>query len=123
MRMSSEQASDIQRRIFDFIVAYMREEGMPPTNREIGQAMKIASTGHVDYHLSMLEKKNYIQREPKRSRGIKLVQQRPAGIPIMGMIAAGLPIESAPESDLMLDAGRELEQQSSYALMVKGDSM
>ncbi len=71
--MSSDQASDIQRRIYDFIVGYMRDEGMPPTNREIGQAMKIASTGHVDYHLSMLEKKNYIQREPKKSRGIKLV--------------------------------------------------
>ncbi|HVU70927.1 MAG TPA: transcriptional repressor LexA [Ktedonobacteraceae bacterium] len=121
--MSSEQASDIQRRIYDFIVAYMREEGMPPTNREIGQAMKIASTGHVDYHLSMLEKKNYIQREPKKSRGIKLVQQQPVGIPIMGAIAAGLPIESAPEHGQVLDAGRELEQQNTYALVVKGNSM
>jgi repressor LexA len=121
--MSSEQASDIQRRIYDFIVAYMREEGMPPTNREIGQAMKIASTGHVDYHLSMLEKKNYIQREPKKSRGIKLVQQRPTGIPIMGTIAAGLPIETLTEHGQVLDAGRELEQQNTYALVVKGDSM
>ena len=121
--MSSEQASDIQRRIYDFIVGYMREEGMPPTNREIGQAMKIASTGHVDYHLSMLEKKNYIQREPKKSRGIKLIQQRPVGIPIMGSIAAGLPIESVTEPDQMLDAGHELEQQNSYALVVKGNSM
>lgn len=121
--MSSDQASDIQRRIYDFIVGYMRDEGMPPTNREIGQAMKIASTGHVDYHLSMLEKKNYIQREPKKSRGIKLVQQQPAGIPVMGIIAAGLPIESVTEPDQMLDAGRGLEQQNSYALVVKGDSM
>lgn len=121
--MSSEQASDIQRRIYDFIVAYIRDEGMPPTNREIGQAMKIASTGHVDYHLSMLEKKSYIQREPKKSRGIKLVQQPPAGIPIMGSIAAGFPIESATEPDQMLDAGHQVEQQNSYALVVKGDSM
>lgn len=121
--MSSDQASDIQRRIFDFIVGYMRDEGMPPTNREIGQAMKIASTGHVDYHLSMLEKKNYILREPKKSRGIKLVQQRAAGIPIMGSIAAGLPIEGATEPDQMLDAGHGLEQQNSYALVVKGNSM
>jgi len=121
--MSSDQASDIQRRIYDFIVGYMRDEGMPPTNREIGQAMKIASTGHVDYHLSMLEKKNYILREPKKSRGIKLVQQQPAGIPIMGSIAAGLPIESVTEPDQMLDAGHGLEQQNSYALVVKGNSM
>lgn len=123
MRVSSDQTSDIQRRIFDFIVAYMRDEGMPPTNREIGQAMKIASTGHVDYHLSMLEKKHYIQREPKKSRGIKLVHRPPAGIPIMGRIAAGSPIETYTEADQMLDAGHGLEQQNSYALEVKGNSM
>ncbi len=45
------------------------------------------------------------------------------GIPIMGSIAAGLPIEGAAEPDQMLDAGHGLEQQNSYALMVKGDSM
>src|SRR5215472_12365897 len=114
MRMSSEQASDIQRRIYDFIVGYMRDEGMPPTNREIGQAMKIASTGHVDYHLSMLEKKNYIQREPKKSRGIKLVNQRPAGIPIMGSIAAGQPLEIYEAADEVLDVGSRMEQQNTY---------
>ncbi len=123
MRISSEQASDIQRRIYDFIVTYIRDEGMPPTNREIGQAMKIASTGHVDYHLSMLEKKNYIQREAKKSRGIKLVQAPPTGIPIKGMIAAGAPIETYAEPDQMLDVGHEIEQMNTYALEVKGNSM
>ncbi len=63
--MASDQTSDIQKRIYDFIVNYIRREGMPPTNREIGSAMSIASTGHVDYHLSMLEKKGYILRESK----------------------------------------------------------
>ncbi|HEU5379309.1 MAG TPA: transcriptional repressor LexA [Ktedonobacteraceae bacterium] len=121
--MSSDQASEIQRRIYDFIVNYMRDEGMPPTNREIGQAMKIASTGHVDYHLSMLEKKGYIIREPKKSRGIKLVQQPPSGIPVMGSIAAGEPLEIHTESGQMLDVGHQLEQQSTYALEVKGRSM
>ena len=63
--MGSDHTSDIQKRIYDFIVEYIRVEGMPPTNREIGSAMKIASTGHVDYHLSMLEKKGLIDREAK----------------------------------------------------------
>jgi repressor LexA len=123
MRMSSEQASEIQRRIYDFIVNYIRQEGMPPTNREIGQAMKIASTGHVDYHLSMLEKKNYILREAKKSRGIKLVQRPPAGIPIVGRIAAGRPIENYAEPDQMLDVDHDVAQQNTYALEVKGNSM
>lgn len=121
--MSSEQASDIQLRIYDFIVAYMRKEGMPPTNREIGQAMKIASTGHVDYHLSMLEKKNYIVREPKKSRGIKLVQHTPTGIPIVGSIAAGSPIETYVDPGQVLEVGQNIDQQNTYALEVKGDSM
>lgn len=121
--MASEQASDIQLRIYDFIVAYMRKEGMPPTNREIGQAMKIASTGHVDYHLSMLEKKNYIVREPKKSRGIKLVQQTPMGIPIVGSIAAGSPIETYVEPGQILEVGQHIDQQNTYALEVKGNSM
>jgi len=86
--MTSDNTSDIQKKIYEFIVEYIRDQGMPPTNREIGSAMKIASTGHVDYHLSMLEKKGHITRESKKSRGIKLVQQ-PFGIPVMGSIAAG----------------------------------
>lgn len=123
MRISSEEASEIQRRIYNFIVDYIRDEGMPPTNREIGLAMNISSTGHVDYHLTMLEKKHYIQREPKKSRGIKLVHQPPSGIPVMGNIAAGEPLEIFTEADQMLDAGRQVEQQGSYALKVKGRSM
>ena len=115
--MASDQTSDIQKRIYDFIVNYIRREGMPPTNREIGGAMKIASTGHVDYHLSMLEKKGYILRESKKSRGIKL-SQHSGGIPIMGSIAAGEPIEVLTEQGQRLDVGQELEQQSTYALVV-----
>ncbi|HLX58153.1 MAG TPA: transcriptional repressor LexA [Ktedonobacteraceae bacterium] len=120
--MSSEHTSEIQKRIYDFIVGYIKEEGMPPTNREIGSAMKIASTGHVDYHLTMLEKKGMIEREAKKSRGIKLKQQ-PWGIRVYGSIAAGEPIEIFTDPDEVLEAGRDLEQQGAYALVVKGQSM
>lgn len=123
MRMSNGDVSDIQRRIYDFIVNYIRTEGMPPTNREIGQAMGINSTGHVDYHLTMLEKKGYIIREPKKSRGIKLAHQPSVGIRVMGTIAAGEPLEIFTDADQMLDVGRQLEQQNTYALEVKGRSM
>src|SRR5690349_18177872 len=120
--MSSKNTSDIQNRICDFIVKYQREQGMPPTNREIGSAMSIASTGHVDYHLSMLEKKGYITRESKKSRGIKLVEN-PFGIPVMGSIAAGEPLDIFDDSPETLEVGREIEQQGAYALVVKGQSM
>ncbi len=120
--MSSEDTSDIQQKIFEFIIEYSREQGIPPTNREIGGAMNITSTGHVDYHLKMLEKKGLIARESKKSRGIKLVQQ-PFGIPVMGTIAAGEPLEIFSDPSESIEIGRELEQQDTYALVVKGQSM
>src|SRR6266567_3398058 len=120
--MASDQTSDIQKRIYDFIVNYIRREGMPPTNREIGSAMTIASPGHVDYHLSMLEKKGYIIRESKKSRGIKLVED-PYGIPVMGSISAGEPLEVFSDSTEAIDIGHDIEQQGTYALVVKGQSM
>jgi repressor LexA len=120
--MSSQNTNDIQKRIYEFIVEYMRDEGMPPTNREIGSAMNIASTGHVDYHLSMLEKKGYITRESKKSRGIELVEN-PFGIRVIGSITAGEPLEVFTDASEAIDVGRDVEQQGTYALVVKGQSM
>ncbi len=121
--MSLEQASEIQRRMYDFIINYIKSEGMPPTNREIGRELNIASTGHVDYHLTMLEKKGWISRQPKKSRGIKLTK-RARGIPVKGRIAAGEPLDifaDAVESiDLHLDL---VDSENSYALVVRGRSM
>jgi repressor LexA len=121
--MSLEQVSEIQRKMYEFIVNYMKLEGMPPTNREIGRELHIASTGHVDYHLTMLEKKGLITRQPKKSRGIKLTKQ-PFGIPILGAIAAGVPLDIFTDTTQTLDTGREFaDQGSAYALVVRGQSM
>jgi repressor LexA len=123
--MSLEQASDIQRRMYEFIVSYMKQEGMPPTNREIGREMQIASTGHVDYHLTMLEKKGLIARQPKKSRGIKLTKPAAStGTPIMGAIAAGEPLDIFPDTSQTVELGSNLvESENTYALVVKGRSM
>lgn len=118
----AKQASDIQKKMYRFIAEYIKGEGMPPTNREIGTAMNIASTGHVDYHLTMLEKKGLISRSPKRSRGIKLISPT-WGVPVKGYIAAGQPLEIFDESDQRVDVGRGVETEDSYALIVKGRSM
>jgi repressor LexA len=123
--MSSEQASEIQRNMYTFIVKYMKSQGMPPTNREIGQAMHIASTGHVDYHLGMLEKRGLISRQPKKSRGIKLSQAPAQGIPLIGSIAAGEPLDIFPASEQhLVDVSSNLvDSENAYALVVKGRSM
>src|SRR6266576_690301 len=123
--MSSDQATDIQKRMYNFIVSYMKTEKMPPTNREIGRELQIASTGHVDYHLTMLEKKGWITRQPKKSRGIKLTKPvARTGIPVMGAIAAGEPLDIFPDTSQTIELGSDLvESENTYALIVKGRSM
>jgi repressor LexA len=122
--MSLEQASEIQRRMYDFIATYMRSEGMPPTNREIGRELNIASTGHVDYHLTMLEKKGLISRQAKKSRGIKLTKQTHEGIPVIGTIAAGEPLDIYSDATESVDVSSNFtETDNSYALVVRGRSM
>ena len=122
--MSSEQASEIQRRMYDFIEKYIKAEGMPPTNREIGRAMNIASTGHVDYHLTILEKKGMISRQEKKSRGIKLTKPN-NGVAIKGTIAAGQPLDIFPSEDQQtISVGTGLvDAENAFALVVKGRSM
>ncbi len=122
--MSSEQASEIQRRMYDFIEKYIKAEGMPPTNREIGRAMNIASTGHVDYHLTILEKKGMISRQEKKSRGIKLTKPN-NGVAIKGTIAAGQPLDIFPSEDQQtISVGTSLvDAENAFALVVKGRSM
>ena len=115
------EMSDIQTRILDFIEEYTRREGRPPTNREIGAKVKIHSTGHVDYHLTVLEKKGYILRERKMSRGIRLANQEPVGLRVYGAIAAGEPIDIFPEQqEPPLDLGVHTRE---YVLKVRGNSM
>ncbi|HKV85645.1 MAG TPA: transcriptional repressor LexA [Ktedonobacterales bacterium] len=116
-----EKLSNPQTKIFDFIERYTRQNGMPPTNREIGAAVAIESTGHVDYHLSVLEKKGLIIRERKKARGIRLAHQEESGLRIEGTIAAGAPL------DIFTGDQRETldlsAHQREYVLLVSGQSM
>jgi SOS-response transcriptional repressor LexA len=77
--MTDEQGraplTDRQRLVYEFIVAYQRKAGYPPTMREIGSHISVGSTNGVDDHLVALEKKGWIRRTSMRSRGIKIVAQ------------------------------------------------
>lgn len=113
--------SNLQTEIYDFICDYIQREGRPPTNREIGGQVKIESTGHVDYHLSVLEKKGYIERDRKKSRGIRVTRQQPRGLVVAGTIAAGQPLEIAlDQATERLDLGVHSRE---YVLRVQGTSM
>lgn len=113
--------SDPQAKIYAFIGDYTRSNGCPPTNREIGSAVGIASTGHIDYHLTVLEKKGFILRERKKSRGIRLTHEETQGLRIAGTIAAGVPLDIyASSQQETLDLTTHSRE---YVLQVRGESM
>ena len=116
--VAMEPLSDRQRQMLTFISGYIAEHDRPPTNREIGQAMGIGSTGHVDYHLSVLAKKGFIEREANTSRGLRLTaasephpRRRVYHVPVVGRIAAGAPIEAITDSERRRRAGGRLRRR------------
>jgi repressor LexA len=113
-----------------FIRDYLAAHERPPTNREIGQALGIASTGHVDYHLMVLAKKGYLEREANTSRGLRLTpmsephpRRRVHHVPVVGRIAAGAPIEAITDPSDAIELGDEFATDDAYALRVRGQSM
>ena len=128
-----------QRRMLDYIEAFIEENGMPPTVRDIQKGCEISSTSVVDYNLRLMERDGYIKRRSEIARGIELLddtgQPAIAGavrVQILGPIAAGEPIPAfssegaaaAAEFDIV-EVRPELKKKHGalYALAVKGTSM
>jgi len=118
-----------QRETLDWIRAYMKTHGKPPTVREIGERFGTASSSVFDV-IKALERKGYLTRSDGFSRCITLTakaggeRSNTVHVPIVGRIAAGQPILAAEDLegtvpvDRRLAAGRQL-----FALRVQGDSM
>src|SRR5436189_3521815 len=87
-----------QQEIFDFIKGYASKYGYPPTVREIGKAVGLASSSTVHAHLANLEKYGMLRRNPTKPRAIELLFDkakkavRPEGLPLIGQVAAGAPV-------------------------------
>lgn len=65
--------NDIERRILDYMVSYLRENTYQPSIREIGERFGIKSTKTVSEHLQALADKGFLERDPSRSRGVKIL--------------------------------------------------
>jgi repressor LexA len=68
-----EPLTDIERRILDFMVQYLRANTYQPSIREIGERFGIKSTKTVSEHLQALADKGFLERDPSRSRGVKIL--------------------------------------------------
>jgi repressor LexA len=120
----TDQLTDRQRVVYEFIRDKIRNRGYGPTVREIGDQFQISSPNGVMCHLKALEKKGLITREPNMSRAIQLsaepIEQR--GLPMAGRIAAGV-LHEAIEQDERIDFAAIFEQKNQFVLQVSGDSM
>ncbi len=116
-----------QKEILEFIYTHIREEGYPPTVREIGEKFSLTSTGSVRDHLNALIRKGYIEKTPALSRGIRLAKETITdlySIPIVGKIVAGEPELAIENIEGRLIVDKKLaKSRKTFALRVKGDSM
>jgi repressor LexA len=132
--MESPMLTTRQQEIWQFLAEYVDAHGYPPTVREIGDAVGLASPSTVHAHLANLERAGLLKRDPTKPRAIELVGRRreeapettPAQLPtlpLVGQIAAGGPLlaEEAIEDEIAVP--EPLGRNADFLLRVKGDSM
>lgn len=132
----------MQQKIYDYIAETTRQQGYPPSVREIGEAVGLRSPSTVHFHLKHMEELGVLTKGAGKGRALTLAPldgassaataaaepapepETPAGrVPIVGTVAAGSPIlaQECIEDYLTFDTnGREGEY---FALRVRGESM
>ncbi len=134
-----------QRKVLEFIKESVEQRGFPPTIREIGDAVGLASTSSVSYQLIALQKKGFLRRDATKPRAVDVrlpseipaagghgledgqqhsAQPKPAYVPVLGRIAAGGPILAEQAVEDVFPLPRELVGEGTlFLLKVVGESM
>jgi repressor LexA len=119
-----------QQEIWEFLVDYVDRVGYPPTVREIGEAVGLASPSTVHAHLANLERAGLLRRDPTKPRALELVghdraAREPAAtlpkLPLLGQIAAGAPLLAEENVEDELAVPETL--RGDFLLRVRGESM
>lgn len=123
-----EPLTDVERKVYHYLVDFLTENTYQPSVREIGRRFQIKSTKTVSELLQRLADKGYIERDPSRSRGVRLLgyagATRTQPVPFYGRIHAGEPslLPEHREGFITVDR-RFLPCEDAFFLRVKGDSM
>ncbi len=123
-----------QQEIWEFLVEYTDAHGYPPTVREIGEKVGLASPSTVHAHLANLERAGLIKRDPTKPRALELTgrETRAArddggtvhALPLVGQIAAGGPLLAEHNVDAYIQVPEPLSKGGEeFLLRVRGDSM
>jgi repressor LexA len=121
-----------QQEIWQFLVTYVDGHGYPPTVREIGEEVGLASPSTVHAHLANLERVGLIRRDPTKPRAIELTGHRrvvePTAeavprLPLLGRVAAGGPLLAEENVEDVIAVPEPLGRGADFLLTVHGDSM
>ncbi|WP_127533650.1 transcriptional repressor LexA [Paenibacillus kobensis] len=126
--------SNRQQAILEFIKNEVRDKGYPPSVREIGEAVGLASSSTVHGHLDRLEKKGFIRRDPTKPRAIEILDGDVestgsfslsyAKVPVVGKVTAGVPITATENiEDYFPLPTHMVGDHDVFILNVMGDSM
>jgi repressor LexA len=134
---AAPQLTARQQEIWQFLVDYVDRHGYPPTVREIGEAVGLASPSTVHAHLANLERAGLLRRDPTKPRALDLIGHRretradtPVAqapeqpkLPLLGQIAAGGPLLADQNVEDEIAVPGPLGRRADFLLRVKGDSM
>ncbi|WP_101843969.1 transcriptional repressor LexA [Halobacillus sp. Marseille-P3879] len=123
-----------QQEILDYIKEQVLLKGYPPSVREIGQSVGLASSSTVHGHLSRLEKKGFIRRDPTKPRAIEVIEleedtsiprTEAAYAPVIGKVTAGSPITAIENIEEYVPLPDSLAggDDNTFVLVVQGESM
>ena len=128
-----KKASKSQEDILAFIKEEVRKKGYPPSVREIGEAVGLASSSTVHGHLARLENKGLIRRDPTKPRAIEILdnlnptieKQSVIHVPLIGKVTAGIPITAIEniEEFFPLPATFGTTEDNLFMLEIMGESM
>jgi repressor LexA len=120
----------------DFIRVNVKDKGYPPSVREIGEAVGLASSSTVHGHLERLQAKGYLRRDPTKPRAIELLENEPDRVhtivpiqtavlvPIIGKVTAGQPITAIENIEDYFPLPKSMvRDEDVFLLTVQGESM
>ncbi|MCT4543970.1 MAG: transcriptional repressor LexA [Vallitalea sp.] len=127
----SNDLSEKQNKILNFIKKEILSKGYPPSVREICNAVGLKSTSTVHGHLERLEKKGIIRRDPTKPRAIEIIDEsispirrEMVSVPIIGKVAAGEPLLAVENIEEYFPIPTEyMPNKQTFMLNVKGNSM
>lgn len=113
-----------QQDVLNFINDYIDQNHTPPTMQDIARHLGISGNRGVIKHLEALDRKGFIKKATRQSRGIIVLNRSEAvSLPVAGVVRAGLPAPAIEDIDSYFSIDSSMQKGGTFFLRVKGDSM